>query len=332
VQENGTLVTLSGYTASDYMAVLPGDTIKTTPARDGAWYDGNKTYISGIVSGTATALTLTAPANAKFMRITFENAYVDTAMVTKNTLPGSYVPYTAPSMQITDQSFKDALNQNTNAYLTNNNLLQPSKWKNKVWSVIGDSITEVNAKTTKNYHGYIKDKINCTVNNYGLSGTGWIVPYTTGPAFYNRTSNVDINSDLITVFGGTNDWGRTDANTFPFGALGDTTSATFYGAVDLTLSNLINRFPTKMIAVILPLPRVGGYSANSRGETLDQYANAIKEVANKYCIPVLDLYRESNFYVRNSTFNSTFMPDGLHPNDAGHQLIADKILAFLNAL
>ncbi len=27
-----------------------------------------------------------------------------------------------------------------------------------------------------------------------------------------------------------------------------------------------------------------------------------------------------------------FMPDGLHPNDAGHAILADRIAAFLRAL
>lgn len=211
-----------------------------------------------------------------------------------------------------------------------------SKWAGKIWNVIGDSITEHNAKTTKNYHDYIKDQIGCTVNNYGISGTGWFTPSTTGGtnAIYQRLdSNIASNADLITVFAGTNDWASV-GKTFVLGALGDATPATsFYGAVDNVLSRLITQYPTKTIAVFTPIQRQTLWNAdNAQGVKLQQVADAIIQVAGKYSIPVLDLFRFGNMYANNSAFRSAAMPDGIHPNDTGHQILANKILAFLNTL
>jgi lysophospholipase L1-like esterase len=225
-----------------------------------------------------------------------------------------------------------------------------SKWAGKVWNVIGDSITEVNFRANTRYHDYIKTSIGCTVNNYGISGTGYFTPSTSGGtnAIYQRISSLP-TADLVTVFAGTNDWGQV-GKTLVLGTMGDTNGVnSFYGAVDSTLSQLISKYPTgTQIAVFTPIVRSSGGAwfdgANSAGVTLSQISDAIIQVCKKYSIPCLDLYRNSAPLAPwNATNKSTyFCPpsgtidvpngDGLHPNDAGHKILADKILSFLNTL
>lgn len=96
----------------------------------------------------------------------------------------------------------------------------------------------------------------------------------------------------------------------------------------------------KTIAVFTPRPRSDAFNAtNSADIKLSQVADAIIQVANKYSIPVLDLYHNSSLFPWNATANQTYFScatspngDGLHPNDVRYQLLADKILAFLNTL
>ena len=202
-----------------------------------------------------------------------------------------------------------------------------SKWKNKKWCVVGDSITEVNSTATIRYHDIIKEKIGCTVYNQGISGSGYVI--SGGLAIVNRIKNIPSDSDLITIFAGTNDWGR---NLTTLGTFSDTTKDTFYGALKLSLEGIINKFPTKKIGVITPIPRNTYRNPNTAGETLEQYRNAILEVCEYFSIPCLDLYKESGFYVGNSTFNETYLPDGLHPNNAGHELLAEKIEKWIETL
>jgi lysophospholipase L1-like esterase len=244
----------------------------------------------------------------------------------------------------------DKLTDNGTTLLFNGNPISggsttvSSKWSGKVWNVIGDSITEHNFRTTKNYHDYIKDKISCTINNYGISGTGYFTPSGSGGtnAIYQRIGSLNASADLITVFAGTNDWGQV-GKTLVLGSFGDIDGSTsFYGAVDSTISQLITKYPTKTLAVFTPLPRSNAFNsvANSAGITLTQVADAIIAVCNKYGVPVLDLYRKSGLFPWNTTANNTYFNyqypsgtgDGLHPNDAGHQILADKILSFLNTL
>ncbi|MEK5085915.1 SGNH/GDSL hydrolase family protein [Paenibacillus sp. FSL M8-0228] len=211
--------------------------------------------------------------------------------------------------------------------------LVSSKWNGKVWNVIGDSITEHNTRTHKNYQDYIQDKIGCVVNNYGVSGTGWRTPSVTGgsDAFYQRLDSLDPKADLITVFGGTNDWAEVGTK-FVLGSFGDTDpKKSFYGAVDYTIRQLINKYPTKTIVVFTPLPRENPWAVNN-GVTLEQVSDAIIKVSKHYSVPVLDLYHESNVYAWNADYRNYALPDGLHPNDNGHKELADKILTFINTL
>ena len=56
------------------------------------------------------------------------------------------------------------------------------------------------------------------------------------------------------------------------------------------------------------------------------------EVAAHYSLPVLDLYRTSGICPRIPEHMPLFMPDGLHPNEAGAYRIAERLAAFLGAL
>jgi len=47
---------------------------------------------------------------------------------------------------------------------------------------------------------------------------------------------------------------------------------------------------------------------------------------------VLDLYATSGLQPRVPIIQQTYMPDGLHPNDAGHEILAEKIAQFLQTL
>lgn len=49
-------------------------------------------------------------------------------------------------------------------------------------------------------------------------------------------------------------------------------------------------------------------------------------------MPVLDLFRTSGLQPRVPLLRELYNPDGLHPNDAGHRRIADRLIGFLTAL
>lgn len=218
-------------------------------------------------------------------------------------------------------------------------MIKTSVLANKKWAAIGDSITEKNSRTNLNYHDFIKSDVqNLTVYNYGKSGTG----------YFDRSGVADLvtqtDIDLITVFFGTNDWGnQNNSNKKQLGVFLDTGTATISGCINTTLTGLLSKFYTKKIAVITPLPRLTNWGENAAnnayGYTLKQLADLIKQYCDHYSIPCLDLYHKSNLPVWVPAANQLYFtapanstPDGLHPNDAGHRVIGDKVKAFLESI
>ncbi|VEF46831.1 phi ETA orf 55-like protein [Bacillus freudenreichii] len=198
----------------------------------------------------------------------------------------------------------------------------------KKWLIIGDSITDKrHHPKTKKYHEYISDKTGCEVLEYGVSGSG----FTVKESFLERLQRTPLDVDYITVFGGTNDF---RLGSKPLGVFRDRNSESFYGCLHSFFQALIKKYPTKQLSVITPLPRWRESEGiwNSRGETLKQYAEAVKEVTGFYGIPCKDMYSEGGIYAKNPVFLSAYMPDGLHPNSEGHRYFHNKILTFMESL
>ena len=106
---------------------------------------------------------------------------------------------------------------------------------------------------------------------------------------------------------------------------------------DCVYSGLIKKYPGKPIVIMTPLHRCNEMS--TRGEakekdyaTLVEYVNIIREVAEYYSLPVLDLYKNSGLQPEVDVIKQMYVPDGLHPNDLGHEIIARKLESFLKQL
>lgn len=216
-----------------------------------------------------------------------------------------------------------------------------SQLTGKSWVVIGDSITEHNFRSNLNYHDYIKEEVGgMTVYNYGVSGSG----------FWNRANtiagSITQTPDFVTLFWGANDLIRAPKN---LGNRDSTGTDSLGGLMNIALSALINKFYNKKFAVFTLLPRdiynnvtnavAVDESGVSQGYTATQVADLIIAICEKYSIPVLDLYRESNLYPWITAANQYYFtapsntePDGLHPNDNGHKLMAHKIREFMEGL
>lgn len=213
----------------------------------------------------------------------------------------------------------------------NTNGLVTSKLYGKKWNALGDSIT-YGMGTTKTYHQYIAEKIGMTVNNYGINSTEISQGGTYANPFISRYVNMDVTADLITVFGGVNDF----LHNVALGDFSSRDNATFYGALHNLCQGLYTNFPNAKYAFITPMRTKGTYGdgdvANSKGHILADYVQAIKETAGYYGIPVMDMFNFAGITPLVATSKTKYMPDGLHPNATGHQVISDKIMSFLETL
>lgn len=207
---------------------------------------------------------------------------------------------------------------------------------------LGDSITEgvgVSAPEHR-YPDLLAAKYGFTARNYGISGTRFAKQHTLGEGetedrnYCVRVSLMDPDADAVIVFGGTNDFGHGDA---PLGEMSDRTPDTFYGACHTLFESLMVKYPGKPIVILTPLHRIT--EDNPRGDNkpqdvapLSTYVDIIKEVARYYSLPVLDLFAMSGIQPRVPVIGEKFCPDGLHPSDAGHVLLAERIGNFLLTL
>jgi lysophospholipase L1-like esterase len=216
--------------------------------------------------------------------------------------------------------------------------------ENKKINFLGDSITQ-GCGTSSPEHIFVnllKEQYHlAAARNYGIGGTRiapQIEPYNEfwdAHDFLGRIDEMDDDADVVVVFGGTNDFGHGDA---PIGDVNCRGSNTFCGSVHELFTRLITKYPAATIVVLTPLhrtnednPRGDGYKKYDYG-TLKVYVEKLREIAEFYSLPVLDLYATSGLQPRVPIIKQTYCPDGLHPNDAGHEILAKKLGAFLTAL
>ena len=203
------------------------------------------------------------------------------------------------------------------------------KLDGKVINFLGDSITEGHGTTAPEnvFHQIIKRNYNIKhAYNYGIGGTRIArqnVPSKENTrwdlAFELRSDIMDRNADAVVVFGGTNDFGSGDA---PFGTLDSTDIYTFCGAVNSLINKLQHDFPAAKIIFMTPIHRIGETQpSNPDSKTLEDYANAIVAICKNRGISVIDLFKINPL----DPADSELVPDGLHPSDKGHSIMAQVI-------
>lgn len=208
--------------------------------------------------------------------------------------------------------------------------------KGKKINFLGDSITEGVGTAGKEeiYLNLLKEAEGLAeARNYGISGTRLAVqngPEDWGPAYSVRYTEMDDEADIVVVFGGTNDYGHGNA---PIGQFSDRVNTTYYGACHVLMQGLIEKYPEALIVFMTPLHRTTEDEPSmGNGLPLKAYVDIIKEVAEYYAIPVLDLYSVSGIQPRVEVLREKYCPDGLHPNGEGHKLIASRLAGFLKSL
>lgn len=207
---------------------------------------------------------------------------------------------------------------------------------------LGDSITEGTGAScaAARYVDRVAQMSGAVCRNYGVCGTR-IVRQTQPSAaarhdldFCMRAETMDPDANAVVVFGGTNDFGHGDA---PLGVMSDRTPYTFCGALHTLYRSLLTRFPRAAIVVLTPLHRCDEELSaekppHAAALPLRSYVAAIREAAEYYSLPLLDLYAASGLQPSVPAIGELYFTDGLHPSDMGHAVVADKIVQFLRAL
>lgn len=214
--------------------------------------------------------------------------------------------------------------------------------KGKIIDVLGDSITEGCGTSGEGFrfHDLIAKETGAIVYADGIGGTKIARPKNLcdweweGSCFLDRAEKLHPDADVVLIFGGSNDYGHGDSS---LGKPDSRDEHSFYGAMNCLCERLLNRFPQSKIVFMTPLHRAEeDADRNERGIrnilTLSGYCDIIREVCAHYGIMVFDAYKESGLHAWTPEMRERFMPDGLHPNDAGHRRLADYVRAKLESL
>lgn len=214
-----------------------------------------------------------------------------------------------------------------------------SKWKGSIGAFLGDSITEgVNTSEGKVYWNYLSEMLDLSVAEpYGLAGSCISSSSDMGTGinpFVTRYKDIRKDADFIVVFGGTNDYGF---NT-PLGTEEDTSDISFYGALYEMLTGLKKEHPDAAIIFMTPLHRAGfgGFDydrqRNDAGYSLYDYIDAIKIQCTKLEIPVIDTNTVYGLNPSDDDVKEKYLTDGLHPNEDGHRILAERIVSCFDAI
>lgn len=218
-------------------------------------------------------------------------------------------------------------------------------WKNKKVTCLGDSITQGDSGEGGLIPSYVprmQSLLQTMPTNAGLAGSK-ITPMSDDKdsSFVGRMGSIK-DQDVVTIFGGINDfqWNA------PLGKMSDSADnpTTFYGALKDIVTTLSKNNPQAKLMFITPMKTTkfqyhtfdenGELMKNANGNTQLDFVNAIKQVADYYSIPVLDMYSCSNYspYLPSQVGHDNFTADGLHPTEHGYERIAQTIAKAINNL
>lgn len=216
--------------------------------------------------------------------------------------------------------------------------------KGKKVVFIGDSITDGYGTSAKEFTYWNQFGKNTGAEVYadGIGGsriTPQRFPGTERPweerYFASRVDALIPDADIAVVFGGTNDFGTGDA---ALGTIADCTNDTFYGACHLLVRKLMEKYPNGTVVLMTPLHRLSEDEVlyNELGVRrvgpLSVYVQALRDIAEYYALPLVDLFATCPIQPKVDSQREKYMPDGLHPNDAGAGLIAHCLQVVLEAL
>ena len=216
--------------------------------------------------------------------------------------------------------------------------VNPPYWRGKTILWMGDSITNgYGSQFNNSFATIVPMHLDCNYINEAINGEALAVraaDETDRTPLVDNYINMTDDADAVCVAIGTNDWNYTFT---PFGDMTSADKYTFYGALKILCQGLMKKYLGKPVVFFTPIKRIQDgnqpyYEPNGNGKTLEDYANAIKEVCGYYGIPVLDLFNECMINPLIPEVKEAYIPDGTHPNIHGHKILARRITGYLKQL
>ena len=186
---------------------------------------------------------------------------------------------------------------------------------------IGDSITEQNYHIHGylNYVGLFSEKL---INTFGrkqfVFNTGMSGGTTTSVLARLEQDALRFKPDLITVMLGIND------------AKGGEENVPQFNRQMLAIIEAIRNNRSEMLLLTQNYVDFESESAADVRRSYPHYVKAIRAIAASHQVPLCDIHRKWKDSIENNySLHLKLMNDGLHPNEHGHQFIADTLFEYL---
>ena len=197
---------------------------------------------------------------------------------------------------------------------------------------IGDSICYAGNDNHKGYGGRIGEAYSMTWYNRGISGAGVYNGRKFGQIANQLWVDASKDVDYVIMQGMIND----AINAAPMGAM--TTgfdpeqfdNSTFAGGLENMFYTARKYYPNAIYGFIITYkcPYKPG-----RTDGMTRYVKMVKQACEKYKIPYIDLCNDEDFCDNVLKVDTTeYLTDKLHPNSAGHTLLAQKLAPWMESL
>lgn len=337
--QTGKFIKVTGMFYSDYIPVTSGKIYAFAQYgqtsgfnKHLAYFDANKSFISGRGNADREAYALQAPDNAAYLVVSGLTSYLDTSLVyPMNT--NTYAPSAADFQPYyIDKNFNER------------------RFAGKKICLLGDSITfgvgatdyiSNSSLILQSYANKFGGMTQCDLTN--ISGSGATLSSHTGsPSILrNQVPNIPADAEYIIIFGGTNDyWSQTE-----LGEESSTDVGTFWGALNSIFETVPTQHNRAKLIFITPYKQwrnditiegVDKDSDNGYGTSMNlgqgilkDYRDAIIKKCEQYSVPVLDLYsimQSPEFEPWRGLYTDA---GDVHPNNNGHTEIAYLLYNFL---
>lgn len=208
-------------------------------------------------------------------------------------------------------------------------------FSDKKIACLGDSITQAaNLEGMEDYQQYsypmkLAEILGAEeVVNLGIGGSS--IGRYWQDAFVDRYMDIPEDTDLILVMGGTNDGfclHRENVGNFE-----ERSPRTLIGDLDELMRGLKENYPDAEVVFVTPLPNVlHDILRKDRPELMSQrvIVDSMIALAKEYEFDVIDLYDSNLLDSHDAAVISNYMPDGVHCNPDGYQILAEHIAADL---
>lgn len=198
-------------------------------------------------------------------------------------------------------------------------------WSGLKWYVLGDSLTDPagGVHTSKFYYEYIAEKTGIQVIVDGLGGTGYHAGVSTSKRFADRVTSIPADVDIVTIFGSGND-------------VKNATFDEYKAGMAAAMGYFFNNRPGLPVIIVPPSPWA---TYGKRSEEWKTYCDTIELMALNYSLRYLgEMWTAPPFDPNSPADRAAFFtkcPDGVHPDENGHRLLASyfyeamrKVLAF----